>query len=549
MTNKHHSESAPLGESERLKDRIVELERKIQIYEDAISERERKHHNYNNVLDHIPLAMLSLDIFGYIQLFNSSFSKLFDYPEDKQNQHIHISRFSQLNDTPLGGKISRLLDDHLQFDIETRIPGLGSPDSFFRIRGISMANEQGKATAHLIIIGNITKRRLAEQNLILAKEKAEEANMLKTAFLSNLSHEIRTPLNHILGFLELLLMKGIPHEEREEYTSIVRGSSEILLKRIEDVIYISKIETRQMELHNDNLVVSDILKHVHAEAKNIQNQQKKTNLEVILNEHIDHRNLVISADIRKVHQILVNFLDNALVFTHEGCIELGYFIENKNGICFYVKDTGVGIAPEYHESIFEHFRQVDNSPTREIGGSGLGLAIARGMASLMKGSITLDSKLGDGSTFYLHLPESIISIEPLIEESQLSDMAFNWLGKKIMIADYELASFNLLKLMLTKTEADLFWAKTSDELTIELYNNKPDIIVIDVDLPGTPLKKLIKTLKQKNKEVPLIIMGQQNDKDEIQLIEKTHAVHWLLKPIEKRKLLTLLDQIIVPSKA
>lgn len=549
MTNKHHSESAPLGESERLKDRIVELERKIQIYEDAISERERKHHNYNNVLDHIPLAMLSLDIFGYIQLFNSSFSKLFDYPEDKQNQHIHISRFSQLNDTPLGGKISRLLDDHLQFDIETRIPGLGSPDSFFRIRGISMANEQGKATAHLIIIGNITKRRLAEQNLILAKEKAEEANMLKTAFLSNLSHEIRTPLNHILGFLELLLMKGIPHEEREEYTSIVRGSSEILLKRIEDVIYISKIETRQMELHNDNLVVSDILNHVHAEAKNIQNQQKKTNLEVILNEHIDHRNLVISADIRKVHQILVNFLDNALVFTHEGCIELGYFIENKNGICFYVKDTGVGIAPEYHESIFEHFRQVDNSPTREIGGSGLGLAIARGMASLMKGSITLDSKLGDGSTFYLHLPESIISIEPLIEESQLSDMAFNWLGKKIMIADYELASFNLLKLMLTKTDADLFWAKTSDELTIELYNNKPDIIVIDVDLPGTPLKKLIKTLKQKNKEVPLIIMGQQNDKDEIQLIEKTHAVHWLLKPIEKRKLLTLLDQIIVPSKA
>ncbi len=549
MTKKHHSESAPLGESERLKDKIVELERKIQIYEDAISERERKHHTYNNVLDHIPLAMLSLDIFGYIQIFNSSFSKLFDYPLDKQNQHIHISRFSQLNDTPLGGKISRLLDDHLQFDVETRIPGLGSPDSFFRVRGISMTNEQGKATAHLIIIGNITKRRLAEQNLILAKEKAEEANMLKTAFLSNLSHEIRTPLNHILGFLELLLMRDIPHEEREEYTSIVRGSSEILLKRIEDVIYISKIETRQMELHNDNLVVSDILKHVHAEAKNIQNQQKKTDLKVILNEHIDHRNLVISADIRKVHQILVNFLDNALVFTHKGRIELGYFIENKNGICFYVKDTGVGIAPEYHESIFEHFRQVDNSPTREIGGSGLGLAIARGMASLMNGSITLDSKLGNGSTFYLHLPESIISIEPLIEESQLSDIAFNWLGKKIMIAEYELASFNLLKLMLTKTEADLFWAKTSDELSIELYNNKPDIIIVDVDLPGTPFKKLIKTLKQKNKEIPLIIMGQQNDKDEIQLIEKTHAVHWLLKPIEKRKLLTLLDQIIVPSKA
>jgi len=400
-----------------------------------------------------------------------------------------------------------------------------------------MTNEQGKATAHLIIIGNITKRRMAEKNLILAKEKAEEANMLKTAFLSNLSHEIRTPLNHILGFLELLLMKDIPHEEREEYTSIVRGSSEILLKRIEDVINISKIETKQMEVHNDNLAVSDILSHVHAEARTLQAKQEKTEVQVVLNQHSDHRNLIISADIRKVHQILVNLLENSLVFTHHGSIELGYFIENNNGICFYVKDTGVGIAPEFHESIFEHFRQVDNSPTRKIGGSGLGLAIARGMASLMGGNISLKSEPGKGSTFFLHLPESIISIEPLVEDTPSSGLDFNWLGKKIVVADYELASFNLLKVMLAKTEADLFWVKSGDELISELYNNHPDIILIDADLPGMSLKRLVKTIKRKTKQVPLIVMGQELDTDDIRLLEKSESIQLLFKPLNKSKLL------------
>ncbi len=537
MTNRQHFSSENQADTENLKNRIAALEKKILLHEAALAENERKHSNYNNVLDHIPLAILSLDIFGYIQLFNSSFGKLFDYPEEKQKEHIHITRFLQFNDSPLAGKISRLLDDHLQFDMETRITGLGNPDSHFRVRGITITNEQGKATAHLIIIGNITKRRMAEKNLILAKEKAEEANMLKTAFLSNLSHEIRTPLNHILGFLELLLMKDIPHEEREEYTSIVRGSSEILLKRIEDVINISKIETKQMEVHNDNLAVSDILSHVHAEARTLQAKQEKTEVQVVLNQHSDHRNLIISADIRKVHQILVNLLENSLVFTHHGSIELGYFIENNNGICFYVKDTGVGIAPEFHESIFEHFRQVDNSPTRKIGGSGLGLAIARGMASLMGGNISLKSEPGKGSTFFLHLPESIISIEPVVEDTPSSGLDFNWLGKKIVVADYELASFNLLKVMLAKTEADLFWVKSGDELISELYNNHPDIILIDADLPGMSLKRLVKTIKRKTKQVPLIVMGQELDTDDIRLLEKSESIQLLFKPLNKSKLL------------
>jgi len=542
MRNKQALESEENDNTSRLKERILELESKLSEYKKSISDLTSKNVTYTDVLNHVPLAMLSLDTFGYIQFINSTFSKLFDYAQTNQNQHVHISRFLQFDDTRLSEKISRLLDDHVQFDIETRISDLDASDSYFRVRGISITNSEQKATAHLIIIGNITQRRLAEKDLILAKEKAEEGNMLKTAFLSNLSHEIRTPLNHILGFLELLLMENLPSEDREEYTQIVRGSSDILLKRIEDVISISKIETRQMDVHNDNLAVSEILHYVFNESKRIQHQHNKQHLQIILNEQTDYRNLIISADIRKVHQILINFLDNAVVFTSTGQIELGYFIENMNGICFYVKDPGIGIAPEFHESIFEHFRQVDNSPTRVVGGSGLGLAIASGMAKLMKGSITLDSTPEKGSTFYLHLPESIISVHSMEPSYNQLGIDYSWTDKTILIADYELANFNLMKMMLSKTKVELHWAKTGEKLISHLNEFKVDLVILDVDLPRIPLVELINRIKEQDRQIRIVIIGNELDFEQTQVIEKEHVDHLLFKPINKPELLHVINR-------
>ncbi|MFA5417592.1 MAG: ATP-binding protein [Bacteroidales bacterium] len=547
MRNKQDIESEDPDNMNSLRDRIQELEARISQYEHTISELELKNIAHIDVINHVPLAMISLDAFGYIKLINSSFSKLFDYAQANQNQHIHISRFLQFDDNKLSEKISRLLDDHIQFDIETKISDLGASDSYFRVRGISITNGGGKATAHLIIIGNITQRRLAEKNLILAKEKAEEGNILKTAFLSNLSHEIRTPLNHILGFLELLLMEDLPSEDREEYTQIVRGSSDILLKRIEDVINISKIETRQMDVHNDNLAVAEIVKNVFSESKRIQHQHNKQNLQVVINEQTEYGNLIISADIRKVHQILINFLDNAVIFTNVGKIEIGYFVENKNGVCFYVKDPGIGIAPEFHESIFEHFRQVDNSPTRVVGGSGLGLAIASGMAKLMNGFISLDSTPGQGSTFYLHLPESIISVDSVLPANKQVVSEYNWIDKNIMVADYELVNFNLINVMLAKTKANLHWAKTGENLMSHLKERKEDLIVLDVDIPGIPLVELIDLIKQQHNEVRILAIGNELELEQTEMLEKSQVDKILFKPIEKATLLQEINRLLTDA--
>lgn len=543
MTNKPLPEFDPHQEIERLKVLLEEKDQLIAQQEKTLRDQELTFRLYHNVLNHIPLAMIILDSYGYIKSFNESLSLLLDFTEEKQKQHLHISRLMPFNDNLLGQKISKLLDDRVQFDLETRIPGLGDPDSYFRVRGISMRERVDNEPSYLIIIGNITKRREAEKNLILAKEKAEEANMLKTAFLSNLSHEIRTPLNHILGFLELLLMTDIPNEERIEYTTIVRNSSIILLKRIEDVINISKIETKQMDVHNDNLLVTSLLQRVHLEVKTLQNRQKNVDVPVVLADYPDYHNIIISADGRKVHQILINFLENALTFTQKGEIEIGFFIENKNGICFYVKDTGVGIDSKYHDSIFEHFRQVDNSPTREIGGSGLGLAIAKGMASLMNGNITLKSKPGKGSVFYLHLPESIISVEPTVEFSDTVEDRYNWSGKKILVADYELVNFNLIKVMLAKTNVEVSWIKTGEELIAEIYNQQPDGLIIDADLPGTPFNDFTATIKRRYPHIPMILMTLDNESSDLVAENKNNADFFLSKPIEKRKLLKSISSL------
>jgi len=151
----------------------------------------------------------------------------------------------------------------MQFDHEIKLGEIGNKNSTFRTRGITIVSSDEEVISYLIIIGDITKRKIAEGNLIKAKEKAEEANMLKTAFLSNLSHEIRTPLNHILGFLELLLIDDTTSEERLEYSKFIRGSSEDLLKRIDDIIDISKIETGQMDVSKVRVNVIDFLEDLY----------------------------------------------------------------------------------------------------------------------------------------------------------------------------------------------------------------------------------------------------------------------------------------------
>ncbi len=547
MKNKQITASTLEAENELLKKRILDLESEIALFKLSNSLPSALSNLYSDILNNVPLAILSLDTDGNMQIANTSFIKLFDLNDQLFISKININNFKPFAETTLIKKIKGLLDNQLQFDHEIKLGEIGNSESRFRSRGITILSSKGDVVSYMLIIGDITKRKLAENSLIEAKEKAEESNLLKTAFLSNLSHEIRTPLNHIIGFLELILIEETSADDREEYSTIIRGSSDVLLKRIDDIIDISKIETGQMVINEEEVNVINFLVNLHDSCKSFKQKHNREDINFVLNSTHDYTKVVILTDPIKLRQILFILIDNAFIFTSSGKVEVGFTVEDKNGICFYVKDTGVGIDSEHHETIFEHFRQVDNSPTREVGGSGLGLAISRGLAHLLNGNISMESTYGEGSVFYFSLPESIISLETKPAKALTTETVYDWSNTTILIAEYEEVDYNLFKIMLRKTNVKLLRAKTGDEAIRLFHENNPDLILINYNLPVINGVEFAKIIRSKSSLLPIIAhIGFVNIGDDE--IAKSAGIDRLIaKPIKKDSLLNTINDLIINS--
>jgi PAS domain S-box-containing protein len=265
-------------------------------------------------------------------------------------------------------------------------------------------NREGKITNYIILSEDISDRKKMEKELILAKEKAEESDRLKSAFLANMSHEIRTPLNSILGFSDLLTEPNLDKESRSEYASLINSSGSNLLSIIDDVLDISKIEAGQIALYISQFSAQKLVNTIKNE---YSVKAKSKNIELRTDPAASHQEIFLESDETRIKQVLINFIGNALKFTEKGTIEIGVQLTG-NSIQFHVKDSGIGIPKEFHEKIFDRFRQVEAAHTRKYGGNGLGLAITKSLSELLGGQIWLVSEPGEGSTFYFALPLSYL---------------------------------------------------------------------------------------------------------------------------------------------
>lgn len=249
-------------------------------------------------------------------------------------------------------------------------------------------------------VRDVTDRINRQKELIKAKERAEESDRLKTAFLQNMSHEIRTPLNGIIGFSGLLQKGNISPEDIKEYVEIIKISGNRLIEIVNNVLDISRIETGQLEIVIETFQVSSVMLEIRDFFDTLA---KNKGIELIYEEKDGLKDLELSTDESKMMQVMINLVNNAIKFTSEGVVSYGY--ELKDGeILFHVRDTGIGIALEMQEKVFERFVQAELSITRGYEGAGLGLAICKGLLELMGGRIWIDSEVNKGTTFYFTLP-------------------------------------------------------------------------------------------------------------------------------------------------
>jgi len=261
-------------------------------------------------------------------------------------------------------------------------------------------NKNDEVQFFLAMVEDITARKKGERDLILAKEKAEESDRLKTAFLHNVSHEIRTPMNAIIGFSSLINEPDITEAERTHYGEIIFQSSNQLLSVINDIVDIANIESGQVKLNLKVMNLNSSLKSLNEQFMLKGNQQ---NITLCLTTGLNDDESDIKTDVTKIIQILSNLLNNAFKFTREGKIEFGYVLQG-GFIEFTVSDTGIGISPEHIEKIFDRFYQVDAAGSRRFGGTGLGLSICKAYAELMGGRIGVESEPGKGTNFTFSIP-------------------------------------------------------------------------------------------------------------------------------------------------
>jgi signal transduction histidine kinase len=263
---------------------------------------------------------------------------------------------------------------------------------------ITKRDESGKPKQLIGLLEDITERITVQQELIKAKEKAEESDRTKSAYLGNMSHKIRTPLNAIVGFANLLTEEELGYEEKSNFINIIRHDTEQVLHLIDDIINIAKIDANQLDVNVKTCSANDMINNLSEYYKTNEKTNKiKFNIKTMLPNGKD----ILQTDPDKLKQIMDSLLNNAFKFTEEGKIELGYFINPVDQkLIFYVKDTGIGIPDEHKDKIFNRFFQV-NLMTE---GTGLGLTISNSLVKLLNGKLYFDSKVKEGSTFYVELP-------------------------------------------------------------------------------------------------------------------------------------------------
>jgi PAS domain S-box-containing protein len=405
---------------------------------------------------------------------------------------------------------------------------------------IPLHDKDGNITGLVGIGHDITERKEIVEELIRAKEKAEESDKLKTAFLHNISHEIRTPMNAIVGFSALLGEPEIDEKTRKSYIEVIMQSSNHLLSIITDIVDISNIEANLIKTYKNEVCINATL-------ISLCNQfipkaaEKKVNM--ICETGLSDADALVLTDNTKLSQILSNLMSNSLKFTDTGTIKIGYKLV-ENFLEFCISDTGIGISSEHHSRIFDRFYQVSNAMERLYEGTGLGLAISKAYVEHLGGKIWLTSEPGKGSSFFFTIPyeKQVATIFPDSEQKAPDGFVFP-VKKVILVAEDVESNFKLIRYFLTGSNAEVLHAYNGKEAVEKcLSTGKIDLILMDIKMPVMDGYTAVKLIREKNTTVPIIAQTAYAD-DKEKAIE-CGCSGFLSKPFDKKGLFKVLCEFI-----
>ncbi|MDD3637614.1 MAG: PAS domain S-box protein [Bacteroidales bacterium] len=485
------------------------------------------------LLDSIPNPLFYMNREGFYLGINKAFEdfykvrnedivgkKIFELPfeaEPMERDQSDQAIFSGKEHQQILERVIQLNDGSIRNAIITKS---SFPDSSNKIGGL------------IGIIMDITERKKMEMDLLHAKEKAEESDKLKTAFLNNLSHEIRTPLNAIVGFSELLDM-GYSREQQEKFIRTINSNAEQLLHIIDDVLAISRMDSEKMPIESFEFNVRDLLLDLY---DTFEPESKQKMLELRMPDLPD---ITIEADKGKIRQVLSGLISNALKYTEQGSIHFGCKPQNKE-ILFYTRDTGIGIPESEQEKIFERFYRSDEVQLKAIRGNGLGLSIAKGLVELMQGRIQLKSEPGKGSEFFFTIP---LKISPTIKQKEARKNSPKLSFSRILIAEDEQDNFELMRLGIHNICKQIDHALNGKE-AIDLIKNKDyDLVLMDLKMPvmdGFDATAIITALKP---HIPVVAVSAFQLPEEKQRAKNAGCAAFLEKPIQMQQLFRILADI------
>lgn len=408
-------------------------------------------------------------------------------------------------------------------------------------------DSNGNPIGTVSVTKDINERKKYVEELKKAKDKAEEADNLKTAFLTSMSHEIRTPMNHIMGFIELLDNPDFTKEERQEYIRIISNSGITLLRLIDDIIDVAKIEAGQMNVNKTVSFLDRIISEVQKFSREERERIEAESIEIRYVPPKHERNREIITDPILLQQILINLVSNALKFTDAGSVELGYRVnEKENNIEFYVRDTGIGIPKHMQELIFQRFRQLDYGAARKRGGTGLGLTITKGLINLLGGKIWLESDPGKGTVFYFNLPDCLVVKEKKQpEKASTSDEYPDWSDKVIMMVEDDETSIQVVQAFLRKTKVK-FLIANNGHMAIELCKTRPeiDLVLMDIRMPKLDGYDATGAVKKIRKDLPVVVQTAHTTVEEKQKAFDSGCDDFIAKPILRKPLIQILKKYI-----